>query len=1021
MRKHEHLKICSVFWCPRCKVKLFKNKKANGKFESNEEVMNLHSCKITCKGCWREKSKAHKCYMTREGLRPRCQKLLFIDYETDQSTGTHIPIFCNLQWIVFKTNKTTGKEEIAHEGEKNFGVGYTVFREVGDFIFKDEKGTPCFNDFSVIGHNMKGFDGCFLLRYLIEENIDVSVVANGLKLTSLNVPKLNIRVIDSLNFLQMGLAAIPKAMGISSSIKSKGHFPHFFTNGTTLKYKGKLPEPEDYGIFDFEKNVEFRAWYEKTQEDADMKKEPAFDFDRDIRLYCRQDVSILKAGCIQFRKLVLEITSKIPPQEDTLSDDEDFMAERQRLIENDELDSETEDKYEGETLKHDNFDPDNGCDPFSYLTAPGMCAAIFKSKFLKKRSIAQINPAGYENFRHSAKSFEYLEYMNRKMGHNIKHALNTDNGREIALLDGRFRVDGYESRTKSVFEFNGCFWHGCPKCIKNRDQLHPVRGVTFNHLYEKTMQREQELKDNGYNVNVMWECEWDQIKKADEEIKKLLSEIHVKSRLNPRDAFRGGRVETGRIYYNIEDSEHKLGVMYFDICSLYPYVNCFEYYPVGHPEIITSNFRGLEEYFGLVQCSILPPRDLLSAVLPVHTSGKLLFPLCRTCADTLQVEPCEHSVEDRTLHGTWVSEELKLAVREGYQMIKIHAVHHFKRKSNKLFSNYIKTFFKVKLLASQRPENETPEELEKFIQETSEREGICIECGEEFEFNPGLRSIGKLCCNCMWGRLGMRDAFPIVSFCYDEAAVNKIVYNDSYKINSVRVISSKCVAVLHENRSPDLLNFSNNTNIYLAVFTTAFARMKLFELIKKAGSRFLYGDTDSIFFEASPNPEENFPTGSFMGDLTNELKPGEVIVEFVSGGPKVYGYRTSFGNVVVVVKGFQLNSKTKAIFTFQNLKRVVLSGFKKGLDPDMGRVIHRTMNLKAVRSHLFDKYHNVNPDCSSTVAVDDAISVFDVSRIHRDSTWQLFSKSEQKMYAFTQDKRIMLRDYHCVPYGWKPN
>ena len=40
----------------------------------------------------------------------------------------------------------------------------------------------------------------FLLNYLIRKNIAINIVANGLKLTAITVPKYKIRLIDSLNF-----------------------------------------------------------------------------------------------------------------------------------------------------------------------------------------------------------------------------------------------------------------------------------------------------------------------------------------------------------------------------------------------------------------------------------------------------------------------------------------------------------------------------------------------------------------------------------------------------------------------------------------------------------------------------------------------------------------------------------------------------------------------------------------------------------------------------------------------------
>lgn len=57
-----------------------------------------------------------------------------------------------------------------------------------------------------------------------------------------------------------------------------------------------------------------------------------------------------------------------------------------------------------------------------------------------------------------------------------------------------------------------------------------------------------------------------------------------------------------------------------------------------------------------------------------------MFPLCRSCVQTLQVDICSHSEEERCLFGVWMSDELKMAVRFGYIVKQIYCVHHFARK-----------------------------------------------------------------------------------------------------------------------------------------------------------------------------------------------------------------------------------------------------------------------------------------------------------------------------------------------------
>ena len=98
---------------------------------------------------------------------------------------------------------------------------------------------------------------------------------------------------------------------------------------------------------------------------------------------------------------------------------------------------------------------------------------------------------------------------------------------------------------------------------------------------------------------------------------------------------------------------------------------------VGHPQIITENFEDLSRYEGLIECNVLAPRGLHIPVLPAKISGKLLFALCKTCAETKQQTKCYHTDDERAFIGTWVSDEIKKAVEKGYTVLQVYEVWHF--------------------------------------------------------------------------------------------------------------------------------------------------------------------------------------------------------------------------------------------------------------------------------------------------------------------------------------------------------
>lgn len=85
----------------------------------------------------------------------------------------------------------------------------------------------------------------------------------------------------------------------------------------------------------------------------------------------------------------------------------------------------------------------------------------------------------------------------------------------------------------------------------------------------------------GYEVIEMEECEF---KKSVTPKMKSYAENHPLLSLlslNPRDAFCGGRTGATKLYYEVKREEK---IKYIDICSLYPWVNTYGKYPIGHPE-----------------------------------------------------------------------------------------------------------------------------------------------------------------------------------------------------------------------------------------------------------------------------------------------------------------------------------------------------------------------------------------------------------------------------------------------------
>jgi len=82
-----------------------------------------------------------------------------------------------------------------------------------------------------------------------------------------------------------------------------------------------------------------------------------------------------------------------------------------------------------------------------------------------------------------------------------------------------------------------------------------------------------------------------------------------------------------------------------------------------------------------------------------------------------------------------------------------------------------------------------------------------------------------------------------------------------------------------------------HTNEVIGAYVTAGARIHLYRYLDRLQERAIYCVPDSVIYIQPKDEPSLFETGDKLGDMTSELRPSEIISEFVSGGPKNYAYR----------------------------------------------------------------------------------------------------------------------------------
>ena len=129
-------------------------------------------------------------------------------------------------------------------------------------------------------------------------------------------------------------------------------------------------------------------------------------------------------------------------------------------------------------------------------------------------------------------------------------------------------------------------------------------------------------------------------------------------------------------------------------------------------------------------------------------------------------ERCDHTDDERALHSTWITCELKKAVVMGYRVMFIDEVWHFDKTARYdpktgeagLFTGYINTFLQGKQEASGWPEEcDDEDKRRQYIEEYEAKEGIRL-YPHNIVKNEGERALAKLMLNSFWGKFGQRNA-----------------------------------------------------------------------------------------------------------------------------------------------------------------------------------------------------------------------------------------------------------------------
>eukprot|EP00947_MAST-08B_sp_MAST-8B-sp1_P002693 g2693.t1 len=414
--------------------------------------------------------------------------VIYFDFETEQETGWHV------------VNKGVAMYE---DQSQKF-----VFNTLDEFCLWLFQGKH--KGFTAIAHCGARFDFNLVTQWVYENNLKAKPNYNGSKiLTSLvDAQSLNIRLVDSYNFLPCPLAKLPGMFGLDETRIRKGDFPHGFNTKANQQYRGVMPPLPTF--FPDTKRGGARAalikWHKKQCEGGDMdvlddiaptKKRGAYLKKIDMwRVYCK-DVQEAKYAQEDFYRALLAQMAA----------------------------------YNG----------------------------VVRAKYLPENSLGVVKDR-VNNF--SRDSIVWLEYVKETEGVDIQHALDSRGEFSYRSATGKKRsCDGFARKDKQIYEYDGCYSHGCSECYPAEELEAGKKGDSFREKQVRTEQRNRDhVRKFGKPPIIMTEHRW-QLMKRDPKYAEAIKKVEERVDKNfvfpvkARQFMHGGRTECGKLYHKFKTKD----------------------------------------------------------------------------------------------------------------------------------------------------------------------------------------------------------------------------------------------------------------------------------------------------------------------------------------------------------------------------------------------------------------------------------------------------------------------------------
>jgi hypothetical protein len=783
---------------------------------------------------------------------------------------------------------------------------------------------PDFAHYTFIAHYGQAFDCILLLKRLLCRDIRCEPIFEGNKAVLIRLPQFHIRFVDSHRYIKSSLEKFPSRFPAINALlppseAAKGVFPYRFNKPQNYFYRGP-PPPQDEFVDAFASEAKKRKVREFL---AAWDAEKVYDFQRELHRYLQADVKVLMAGVSCLLQEFYQFQSELQAAK---------AAEEKKFFH---------------------------CFASPFLTLPQFLHSLwrtfglhYKLFLLADQTLARKDSVG---------ELEWLAYEQEKLGGAdiIQTARSHAEGQKRL---GPYALDGYlKSRTgggEKAWEFLGCAVH-CHWMIKSSCPLtRGMRSTDKNPFGEAPWQvlqrfrrKQQLLKSQGISLVFVWECTWLEAKRTDPRIDFFLTQWRNAQclpprRLAPREGLRGGRCETFRLLFDLEQHRERK-MFYIDKNSLYPTVAIKEEYPVGKGETLMGeelrhrlsiDGRGVVDRrdggqcLGLLQATVEAPDSVFLPLLPVMSDQKLMFGLCSTCLKTRKGQFCAHQGSQRYLTDVWTIPEVVFALQHGYKLVRAHEALIYKERGA-IFKSFYAGLARMKLESEPLPADVTS--VEEYVARlNAEMPWIELEARNMIP-NPGRRQFAKLLQNAGLGKLSQGDGKRQTAYVKHWKELMDLRHDPRINIIRINPIHDSLAEVVYEKKA-SLLGLHRNTQVVVYSHVTAYARIDMMrdmlELMKK-GYRLFYTDTDSIVFDMPRDEVTQFEVETRLDSPVYGLYKKETkgdILSFCSLGCKNYSIVTDAGERIIKVRGFSLSGdQTRQLLTPEKMKAMTEAFLRK--------------------------------------------------------------------------------------------